>query len=105
MQVRDTTAIVTGGASGLGAATASALAGEGATVIVLDLPAAIEQAPEVAVPRRPQPHGRRVAAEERGGVSRRPQPEKQHQMNTSHPQVSLCAVFSTTPVVERDSRS
>jgi len=48
MQVRDTTALVTGGASGLGAATAAALAGEGATVIVLDLPAAIEQAPEVA---------------------------------------------------------
>jgi NAD(P)-dependent dehydrogenase (short-subunit alcohol dehydrogenase family) len=47
MQVTDTAAIVTGGASGLGAATAAALAGQGARVFVLDLPQAIESAPEV----------------------------------------------------------
>lgn len=37
MHVKDTTAIVTGGASGLGAATATALADSGATVHVFDL--------------------------------------------------------------------
>jgi NAD(P)-dependent dehydrogenase (short-subunit alcohol dehydrogenase family) len=42
MDVKDTAAIVTGGASGLGAATATALAERGATVFVLDLPEAIE---------------------------------------------------------------
>jgi NAD(P)-dependent dehydrogenase (short-subunit alcohol dehydrogenase family) len=41
MQLSDTAAIVTGGASGLGAATARALAGAGATVVAVDLPAAI----------------------------------------------------------------
>ncbi len=48
MQVQDTAAIVTGGASGLGAATAEALAARGAQVFALDLPAATERAPEVA---------------------------------------------------------
>ncbi len=47
MQVKDTAALVTGGASGLGAATAAALAAKGATVFALDLPQAIEGAPEV----------------------------------------------------------
>ncbi|MCM0620601.1 SDR family NAD(P)-dependent oxidoreductase [Nocardioides bruguierae] len=47
MQVTDTAAIVTGGASGLGAATAARLAGAGAQVFALDLPASIESAPEV----------------------------------------------------------
>ena len=47
MQISETAAIVTGGASGLGGATAQALAGGGATVFALDLPAAIEQAPAV----------------------------------------------------------
>lgn len=47
MQVTDTAAIVTGGASGLGAATAAALAGQGAAVYAFDLPAAIEGAPQV----------------------------------------------------------
>ena len=47
MQVSDTAAIATGGASGLGAATAAALAGQGASVFVLDLPKAIESAPQV----------------------------------------------------------
>ncbi len=47
MQLDDTAAIVTGGASGLGAATAAALAAKGAQVFALDLPAAIETAPEV----------------------------------------------------------
>jgi NAD(P)-dependent dehydrogenase (short-subunit alcohol dehydrogenase family) len=45
MQVSDTAAIVTGGASGLGAATAAALAGQGARVFVLDL--AVDDAPQV----------------------------------------------------------
>lgn len=44
MQLTDTAAIVTGGASGLGAATAAALAGKGAQVFALDLPAAVDQA-------------------------------------------------------------
>lgn len=48
MQTANTTAIVTGGASGLGAATAAALAGAGARVVALDLPAACETAPEVS---------------------------------------------------------
>jgi len=47
MHVEGTAAIVTGGASGLGAATAAALAARGARVFVLDLPQAIEGAPPV----------------------------------------------------------
>lgn len=47
MQVNDTAAIVTGGASGLGAATAAALAAKGATVFALDLAPSIEGAPQV----------------------------------------------------------
>ena len=47
MQVTDTAAIVTGGASGLGAATAAALAGRGASVYAFDLAGPIGQAPEV----------------------------------------------------------
>ncbi|ABW13106.1 MULTISPECIES: SDR family NAD(P)-dependent oxidoreductase [unclassified Parafrankia] len=47
MKLTDTAAIVTGGASGLGAATAAALAAHGATVFALDLPASIESAPPV----------------------------------------------------------
>ena len=48
MLIKDTAAIVTGGASGLGAATAAALAGAGASVFAFDLPAAVESAPGVA---------------------------------------------------------
>jgi NAD(P)-dependent dehydrogenase (short-subunit alcohol dehydrogenase family) len=48
MQVENTAAIVTGGASGLGAATAQALAAKGATVFAFDLAVSIEKAPEVA---------------------------------------------------------
>ena len=47
MQLNDTAAIVTGGASGLGAATAAALAAKGALVFAFDLPTAIESAPTV----------------------------------------------------------
>jgi NAD(P)-dependent dehydrogenase (short-subunit alcohol dehydrogenase family) len=47
MQVTNTAAIVTGGASGLGAATAAALADRGAAVLALDLPGVIENAPDV----------------------------------------------------------
>ncbi len=47
MQVIDTAAIVTGAASGLGAATAAALAQHGAHVYGFDLPDAIEKAAEV----------------------------------------------------------
>lgn len=47
MQVDSTAAIVTGGASGLGAATAQALAERGARVFALDLATGIEQAPPV----------------------------------------------------------
>ncbi len=42
MQLDKTAAIVTGGASGLGAATAAALVHHGASVFALDLPASIE---------------------------------------------------------------
>lgn len=45
MQLNDVAAIVTGGASGLGAATAAALVKAGATVFALDLTQAIEKAP------------------------------------------------------------
>lgn len=48
MQVENTAAIVTGGASGLGAATAKALADKGATVFAFDLQMSIDKAPEVA---------------------------------------------------------
>ncbi|WP_167047086.1 SDR family NAD(P)-dependent oxidoreductase [Salinibacterium sp. ZJ454] len=44
MQIEGISAVVTGAASGLGAAAARALAGRGASVIGLDLPAAIERA-------------------------------------------------------------
>ncbi|GAB3490901.1 SDR family NAD(P)-dependent oxidoreductase [Amycolatopsis cihanbeyliensis] len=47
MEIRDTAAIVTGGASGLGGATAKALAGRGARVFALDLAASIEKAEQV----------------------------------------------------------
>jgi NAD(P)-dependent dehydrogenase (short-subunit alcohol dehydrogenase family) len=47
MQITDTSAVVTGGASGLGGATAAALAAGGARIFALDLPAAIENAPRV----------------------------------------------------------
>jgi NAD(P)-dependent dehydrogenase (short-subunit alcohol dehydrogenase family) len=47
MQITDTAAIVTGGASGLGGATARALAGQGARVFALDLPNAVEKAEPV----------------------------------------------------------
>ncbi|GGK55163.1 SDR family NAD(P)-dependent oxidoreductase [Nocardia camponoti] len=44
MEIKGTAAIVTGGASGLGAATAKRLADAGATVFGLDVPASIERA-------------------------------------------------------------
>ena len=47
MEIRDTSALVTGGASGLGAATAAHLASRGARVFALDLPAALDKAPAV----------------------------------------------------------
>jgi NAD(P)-dependent dehydrogenase (short-subunit alcohol dehydrogenase family) len=47
MQLTDTAAIVTGGASGLGAATAVHLAAQGASVFALDLQASIDAAPSV----------------------------------------------------------
>jgi NAD(P)-dependent dehydrogenase (short-subunit alcohol dehydrogenase family) len=47
MKLDNTAAIVTGGASGLGAATAAALVDQGARVFAFDLPGAIEKAPEV----------------------------------------------------------
>lgn len=47
MNLDGTSAIVTGGASGLGAATAAALSKAGATVHVFDLPTSIEKAPDV----------------------------------------------------------
>jgi NAD(P)-dependent dehydrogenase (short-subunit alcohol dehydrogenase family) len=46
MQITDTAALVTGGASGLGAATAAALAEAGATVFALDLAGSIDKAGE-----------------------------------------------------------
>jgi NAD(P)-dependent dehydrogenase (short-subunit alcohol dehydrogenase family) len=47
MRVEGTAAIVTGGASGLGGATALALAEAGARVYAVDLPASIKEAPAV----------------------------------------------------------
>jgi len=47
MQINDTAAIVTGGASGLGGATAKALAAKGAHVFAFDLAASIEKAEQV----------------------------------------------------------
>ncbi len=47
MQIEDIAAVVTGGASGLGGATAAALAGQGAYVFGLDLAASIEAASQV----------------------------------------------------------
>ena len=48
MDVSNTSALVTGAASGLGAATAAALADRGVRVIGVDLPTGIEKAPKVA---------------------------------------------------------
>lgn len=47
MKLDNTAAIVTGGASGLGAATAAALADQGVSVFAFDLPDQVAQAPEV----------------------------------------------------------
>ncbi|WP_329417528.1 SDR family NAD(P)-dependent oxidoreductase [Streptomyces sp. NBC_00704] len=47
MQLENTAALVTGGASGLGAATAKALAGRGARVFALDLKDGVDKAPAV----------------------------------------------------------
>ncbi|MFI2436324.1 SDR family NAD(P)-dependent oxidoreductase [Streptomyces sp. NPDC018693] len=47
MQLDNTAALVTGGASGLGAATAKALAERGARVFALDLKDGVDKAPEV----------------------------------------------------------
>jgi NAD(P)-dependent dehydrogenase (short-subunit alcohol dehydrogenase family) len=47
MEIANTAAIVTGAASGLGNATATALAAGGATVFGFDLPGAVEKAPFV----------------------------------------------------------
>jgi NAD(P)-dependent dehydrogenase (short-subunit alcohol dehydrogenase family) len=47
MEIKDTAALVTGGASGLGGATARALAARGARVVALDLPSAVEKAEPV----------------------------------------------------------
>lgn len=47
MQIANTSALVTGGASGLGAATAAALAARGARVLALDLEAACAAGPDV----------------------------------------------------------
>ena len=47
MQTHETSAIVTGGASGLGAATAAALAAQGVHVFALDLAQGIEQAAQI----------------------------------------------------------
>ncbi|GAA1213065.1 SDR family NAD(P)-dependent oxidoreductase [Prauserella alba] len=47
MQIKDTAAIVTGGASGLGGAAAKALAAKGARVFAFDLADSIEKAEEV----------------------------------------------------------
>jgi NAD(P)-dependent dehydrogenase (short-subunit alcohol dehydrogenase family) len=47
MQLENTAAIVTGGASGLGAATAAAIAEAGAQVFAFDLAGSIEKAPAV----------------------------------------------------------
>ena len=48
MDVSNTSALVTGADSGLGAATAAALAARGVRVVGLDLPASVEKAPDVA---------------------------------------------------------
>jgi NAD(P)-dependent dehydrogenase (short-subunit alcohol dehydrogenase family) len=45
VELKDTTALVTGAASGLGAATVDALLARGAAVVGIDLPSSIEQAP------------------------------------------------------------
>ncbi len=47
MQISDIAAVVTGGASGLGAATAAELAARGAQVFALDLPASLDRAEPV----------------------------------------------------------
>ena len=53
MQLANTAAIVTGGASGLGAATARVLAERGATVFAVDLPASIQSIGDAGDPTGP----------------------------------------------------
>jgi NAD(P)-dependent dehydrogenase (short-subunit alcohol dehydrogenase family) len=48
MQLTDSTALVTGAASGLGAATAAALAARGTSVLALDLPGPLEKVDDAA---------------------------------------------------------
>jgi NAD(P)-dependent dehydrogenase (short-subunit alcohol dehydrogenase family) len=60
LDISGISALVTGAASGLGAATAAALAERGASVVGLDLPAAVERA---AVERAEAPGVRLVAAD------------------------------------------
>src|SRR5690349_23178485 len=47
MLISDTSAIVTGGASGLGGATAKALSDQGVRVFAVDLPVVVDSAPDV----------------------------------------------------------
>ena len=69
MRIAGTAALVTGAASGLGAATAAALAAQGALVTGLDLPAAIERAARGPAPDGVTLVGADVTDEQQVGAS------------------------------------
>ena len=90
MQLANTTAIVTGGASGLGAATAAALAAQGARVVALDLPDACASGAR----RR----GGRVRAHRRHRPRSRSAPPSRRRPTT---RPGRCARSSTAPASAR----
>ena len=75
MIVNDSVALVTGGASGLGLATAKALLADGASVVIVDLPV-VQRRGRRQGTRRPRPLRRR-RRHRRGRRHRRPRPRPQ----------------------------
>jgi NAD(P)-dependent dehydrogenase (short-subunit alcohol dehydrogenase family) len=94
MQLHSTVALVTGGASGLGAATAGMLADRGADVVVLDLPAARE---------RVEAQGRFtfVAADVRDEDQVQAAIDRAHELGTLRTVVNCAGIGTPTRVVRK----
>ena len=93
MDINGATAIVTGGASGIGAAVARQLAAKGARVVVADL-----QDDEGRGPRR-----RRSAASSRTSTS--PTPSRSRPRSRRPPSSARCGCWSTPPASARPQRT